>query len=209
MPKPLAAASILMYAAMILAQQSDPDSDLRISRPAFTEIRPTVLFDEAHFNVHTSGGRYKRFADLLSNDGYKVIPNREKFSKAVLRGADVLVIVSALGADRERDPEKAGQPAFTGHESSTVSEWVRGGGRLLLIVDHEPTGEAARDLAAALGVDIRNGTTRDREPKNYMTGCPGCIFFTRENGLLADHPIVAGRDAGERVPGVVSGCRGW
>src|SRR5215207_8588765 len=72
-----------------------PDSDLEVARPAYTKNRPRVLFDEAHFNVHTSGGRYKRFADLITNDGYQVIPNREKFRGGTLKGYDILVIVSA------------------------------------------------------------------------------------------------------------------
>ena len=37
---------------------------------------PRVLFDEAHNNFHTAGGRYKPFAELIANDGYQVIPNR-------------------------------------------------------------------------------------------------------------------------------------
>ena len=45
---------------------------------------PRVLFDEAHHNFHTAGGRYKPFADLMTSDGYEVIPNREKFSREVL-----------------------------------------------------------------------------------------------------------------------------
>src|SRR5687767_2031441 len=66
---------------------TDQDSsDLKIARPAYTKKHPKVLFDEAHFNVHTSGGRYRRFADLITKDGYQVIPNREKFQEKTLKG---------------------------------------------------------------------------------------------------------------------------
>ena len=62
-------------------QRADPDFDTKVARPAYTASRhPRVLFDEAHHNFHTAGGRYKPFAELITNDGYQVIPNREKFT---------------------------------------------------------------------------------------------------------------------------------
>jgi hypothetical protein len=164
-----------------------------------------VLFDEAHFNVHTSGGRYKRFADLITTDGYQVIPNSKKFQEKMLKRYDVLVIVSPLGANRDTNPLEAGNPAFTEAECDAVRDWVRRGGSLLLVADHEPTGAAAQNLARHFGVDLRNGSAMESASKNHLVGCPGCIFFTRENGLLGDHPIIRGRDLSERVPGVMTG----
>ena len=184
---------------------TDQDSDLRIARPAYTKKRPKVLFDEAHFNVHTSGGRYKRFADLITNDGYQVIPNREKFQEKTLKGHYILVIVSALGANRDTNPQEAGNPAFTERECDAVRDWVRRGGNLLLVADHEPTGAAAQNLARRFGVDLRNGSAMESSRANHLIGCPGCIFFTRTNGLLGEHPITTGRDMSERVPGVMTG----
>ncbi len=184
---------------------TEPDSDLKIARPAYKKKHPKVLFDEAHFNVHTSGGRYKRFAHLITNDGYQVIPNREKFQEKTLKGYDILVIVSALGSNRDTNPQEAGNPAFTEEECDAVRDWVQRGGSLLLVADHEPTGAAAQNLARRFGVDLRNGSAMESSPKNHLIGCPGCIFFTRENGLLGEHPITRGRNTSERVPGVMTG----
>lgn len=63
------------------------------------------------------------------------------------------MIVSALGADREINPEAAGNPAFTEVECDVVKEWVHGGGSLLLIV---VLGEAAMlaGARAATGAKI-------------------------------------------------------
>lgn len=195
-----------IMAFLSLGQEiTDQDSDLKIARPAYTKKQPKVLFDEAHFNVHTSGGRYKRFADLIASDGYQVIPNREKFQEKTLKGYDILVIVSALGANRDTNPQAAGDPAFTEEECDAVRYWVRRGGRLLLVADHEPTGAAAQKLAERLGVDLRNGSAMESSIKNHLIGCPGCIFFTRENGLLGEHPITRGQDLSQRVPGVMTG----
>jgi len=79
-------------------QYADPSFDAKVVRPTYTTVHPKVLIDEAHNNFHTAGGRYKPFATLLSNDGYQVVPNKEKFQATALKGYDVLVISNALGA---------------------------------------------------------------------------------------------------------------
>src|SRR6185436_3320028 len=96
----LAIATIFIAAGRVITfAQQDPnlDPDIKVARPAYVTRHPKVLFDEAHFNVHTSGARSKAFAELITNDGYQVIPNKEKFGPKNLKGDDILVIVSALG----------------------------------------------------------------------------------------------------------------
>jgi hypothetical protein len=75
----------------------------KVAHPAYTKM-VKVLFDEAHNNFHTSSGRYKPFADLITNDGYQITPNKEKFSAATSKGFNVLVISNALGAVRMNQP---------------------------------------------------------------------------------------------------------
>lgn len=199
-------AVLFMSSVRIMGQSdTDPDPDIKVARPAYVKKHPKVLFDEAHFNVHTSGGRSKAFADLITNDGYRVIPNKEKFEPKNLKGIDILVIVSAMGADRDINPDAAGNLAFTETECDAVKDWVRRGGNLLLITDHEPTGAAAKNLASRFKVEMSNATTYDGAPDNHMKGCDGCIRFTRENGLLEDHPITRGRDSSERIRGIENG----
>ena len=61
---------------------SRPNFNTKVARPAYAGVsKHPHLFDEAHHNFHTAGGRYKPFADLMTSDGYVVIPNREKFSR--------------------------------------------------------------------------------------------------------------------------------
>src|SRR5580765_5689149 len=92
-------ASILF--AVIQGQQvADPNFDARVAHPAYAKKGPKVLFDEAHNNFHTASGRYKPFADLIRNDGYRLTPNKHKFSAEVLKGYELLVISNALGAER-------------------------------------------------------------------------------------------------------------
>ncbi|HEV3486347.1 MAG TPA: hypothetical protein VG106_13135 [Vicinamibacterales bacterium] len=186
-------------------QLSDPGFDASVANPAYRfGAGPRVLFDEAHFNFHTANGRYKALADLLTNDGYRISPNRERFSPQVLGSYDLLVIANALGAANMTDPAAA-SAAFTTDEVESVSEWVRGGGALLFVTDHQPTGAAARNLASQFGVGMSNATTVDTTAGNHLDGYFESILeFTRANGRLRDHPIVDGRDSTERVNRVVA-----
>lgn len=192
-------------AAVVFNQQiSDPNFNTTVARPAYTKKHPNVLFDESHFNFHTAGGRYKAFADLISNDGYRVAPGKQKFSKDSLKGYDILVIANALGAAVMSEPQ-ASNPAFTEAECDAVRDWVLSGGRLLLITDHQPTGAAAANLAGRFGVEMSKGVVVDTAESNHLRGYFEVnLEFRRDNHLLIEHPITEGRDAGERITRVVT-----
>jgi hypothetical protein len=165
-------------------QQADPNFDASVAKPSYTESHPRVLFDEAHHNFHTASGRYKPFADLITNDGCKVTPNKQEFSKDSLRGFDLLIIANALGAER-MGTAKAEAPAFTEEECDAVRDWVKAGGALLLITDHYPTGSAAEVLAKRFDVDFSKGMSEE-------------YTFTPDTGL-GDHAILRGRNKSERI----------
>jgi hypothetical protein len=182
---------------------ADPDFDVSVARPAYKRRGPKVLFDEAHNNFHTASGRYKPFADLITNDGYQVVPNKQPFTPAALAGQQILVISNALGAALMNAPD-AGHSAFTEAESDAVRDWVRGGGSLLLIADHTPMGSANQILAQRFGVDMSKAYTVDPENSDKEAQNPGFIVYTRESGRLADHPITRGRNADERLSKVIA-----
>lgn len=184
-------------------QVADTTFDTRVEHVTFVTRHPRVLFDEAHHNFHTASGRYRPFADLITHDGCAVTPNREPFSARLLSGYDVLVISNALGAADMAD-SAAMRPAFTDRECDAVRDWVRGGGALLLIADHAPMGAAARTLAGRFGVDMRSAYTIDPAQSDPALGNPGLIRFTPSTGLVADHPIVRGRDSTERIRRVLT-----
>ena len=177
-------------------QQADPEFDTSVASPAYKKDGPRVMFDEAHHNFHTTDGRYKPFVDLVVNDGYSVIRNRQSFSKSRLSGFKILVIANALGAE-EDDDEGADKSAFNDDEIAAVADWVKGGGALLLIADHAPFGGAASALANRFGVDMSKGYTFD--PQNSVAGSPTQLIFSRDNKLLGNHPIADGRNENERV----------
>jgi hypothetical protein len=190
-----AAVQFLAARAGMFGQRADRDFNTKVARPAYTETHPRVLFDEAHHNFHTAGGRYKPFADLIASDGYQVVPNREAFTRSSLEKADILVIANALGAEGMGSPG-SDRPAFTDDECDAVRDWVRAGGAVLLISDHPPMGSAAAELSDRFGVEMSRGVAID--PKNSGRG-PSQLVFSRANKLLGDHPITRGRNESERL----------
>jgi len=165
---------------------------------------PKILFDEAHFNVHTTVGSYKPFVALIESDGALVTPLRKKISREDLEPYDILVIANALGAERP-DLPRAEKPAFAPSEVDAIRSWVDAGGALLLIADHSPAGAAVADLSSQFGVQMSNRRTWD--PTNAGEQYPGGaqnLIFSRKNGLLGDHPITNGRGPEERIHAIIT-----
>ena len=168
-----------------------------------------VLIDEGHNNFHTSKGGYAAFARLLRQNGFDVTPLTTRNTSHSLVGAGVLISASALLESRETLVQKAreageqfewstsaSRPAHSTEEISTIQAWVRGGGSLLLVLDHAPHGGAGRPLAAAFGVDVRNAFTADSAFQTPTPAVPnaGHFSFTRRGGLIGDHPVFTGVD---------------
>jgi len=196
-------ALVIVLSVTAFAQQiADPHFNATVDKPAYTKNFPRVLFDEAHNNSDTTNGRYKPFADLLFNDGYHIVVNRQPFSKESLRTFRILVIVNPLGAE-EMDDEGADGPAFAPAECDAVNEWVRSGGALLLVVDQAPFGSAAEILAKRLGIDMSKGYTMDPANADKELNNPSVIVYSRQNQLLVEHAITNGRSDAERVSRVI------
>ncbi|WP_010584422.1 leucine-rich repeat domain-containing protein [Schlesneria paludicola] len=174
-------------------QRSDPNFDVSIESPAYVDKHPSVLFDEAHQNFHTATGRYKTYADLMTNDGYKVVPNKEVLTPERLAGHDILIIANACAAN------ETSKSAFTDAECDSIQNWVGDGGSLLLITDHEPFASASEELGKRFGVQMSLQVAVD--PKNESNVG---LQFVREAHQIGQHPITTGRNESERVNRVLT-----
>lgn len=167
-----------------------------------------ILFDEAHHNLMASAlTGYRPFVQLVIDAGYEVGPNRLPFTSDRLASADILVIVNPNGAEQSAPVERRAGSATTEEEADVVRDWVRGGGRLLLITDHYPTAVAARALAERFDVRLSGGWTDGPRHRRSLPGYGsifGYLVFSRENGLLGDHAITKGRAESERVLAVTT-----
>jgi hypothetical protein len=173
-------------------QVADDSYDVSVSKPTNTTAHPIVCIDAAHHNFATAGGRYKPFAKLLENDGYRIANTNFRFIAAKLARCNVLVIANALGARFPVLPS-ASKPAFTSAENDAVRTWVMGGGSLLLVADHKPVGLANAALAQTLGVDMSGGYTEDDAHSDWSSGSPAWLIFARDTGAkMLDHPVTQG-----------------
>ena len=168
-------------------QQADGDFDTGVENPSYTDDHPVLLFDEGHNNFHTSSGRYKPFAQVAKNDGYKIETLGDVVTADKLRSAVVYVIANATGANEAGD-----SPAFTPEECNVIEKWVRDGGSLLLIADHYPFGSAAQSLADKFGLHFQKGLVEDSVYNDKPSNDASQLVFSKENGLLAEHQITDG-----------------
>ncbi|HEY0431875.1 MAG TPA: hypothetical protein VGC61_08640 [Pyrinomonadaceae bacterium] len=193
---------ILLSITAFSQQIADRHFDTRVENPVYKKNFPRVLFDEAHNNFDTTNNRYKPFADLIFNDGYHLVVNRQPFTRESLRSSKVLIVVNPLGGE-EIDEENAGEPAFTAGECEVVDDWVRDGGALLLIVDAAPFSSAAETLAKKLGGEMSNGHVSDAANSDKESGDPAILVYSRENRLLGESSITSGRSGAERLTRVM------
>src|SRR5688572_7929072 len=192
---------IIAYLAIgTLAQQvSDTAFAPPIPNPMYkTGKGPVVLLDEAHSNYHTADGRYLPFATLLRRDGYDVRASKLPFSKASLKDAKILVIANATAERNKTEGALPAPAAFTADEVRALSDWVKAGGSLFLIVDHMPFPEAADNLARAFGIRFSNGYAIDPNVQSAV------MLFKLDNGSLKAHAIVNGRTDSEKVDSVAT-----
>ncbi|MGI8499258.1 MAG: hypothetical protein ACR2OG_16930 [Gemmatimonadaceae bacterium] len=183
-------------------QTVDESYQPSVPHPAFLDRHPRLAIDAAHHNMHRADWLYRPFATLAHRDGFLVESNTQPFSRQSLARFEVLVVVNALGARWPLLPG-ARSPALTRAECDALDAWVRGGGALLLVADHEPMGAAVRDCAARFGVDMSTGRTVDWVHFDSASGSPAWIDYRRGAGL-GEHSIIRGRDSSERVEHVIA-----
>jgi hypothetical protein len=191
----------LVACAPLVAQVvADEAFDPSVAKPAFAAgAGPRLVVDEAHHNLHTASGRYASFAAVATADGFRVEPGEAAFATEALPPVSaILVIANAAGEARPSDP------ALSDAEIAAVVRWVESGGSLFLIADHQPFGTATAALTLAFGVESHDGSVEDAA--HQAPGMPGSfiLLFSRENGLLLDHPITVGREPAERLERVVT-----
>jgi hypothetical protein len=175
-------------------------------RPTYDSATgPVIAVDGGHKNT-TTYDRYPSWIELLKGDGYRPRPLTQSISAASL--ADVRILVM-------NDP----QTSLSDDEVSVVVAWLKGGGSLLLVLDHYASIQSK--LTASLGVknwpgnsagvpDVINILFWRSEffpvgaPKLGVTGSGGGQGYQGPDAVLAKHAITEGRGPGERIRRVVT-----
>ncbi|HYN80060.1 MAG TPA: hypothetical protein VES88_01045 [Gemmatimonadaceae bacterium] len=193
--------------------QQLPDSTFRFKNDhaAFSPgAGPSICVDAAHHNFHTLEGRYYSFGKLVREDGFRTTSLKARLDEAVLSDCAVIVIANALAAPAEERGADLNAPAFRPGEINRILEWVIGGGRLFLVIDHAPSAAAAANLAAAIGVLPLNGNASYRMFGELPDAAIRAIIeqhgITADSirrvlgplGSLGDHAILRGRPGVDR-----------
>ena len=202
-----------MAATGCAGQKVDTDFKPRLAQPAYTSNAPLICIDEGHNNSHTAGGLYRPFAELMQADGYRIERSKSDFRTSIPSRCAALVVVNAAGGktyklfglnlpteSRKHRPKSA----FTSSEIAAIRDWVERGGSMLLVADHYPFGSAASALAQAFGVNMSGGFTEAANVDPARPHDRSRLIYSRENGLLGDHPITRGRGPNEIVTSVVT-----
>ncbi|HKP28215.1 MAG TPA: DUF4350 domain-containing protein [Gemmatimonadales bacterium] len=193
---------LLLFSTSVAAAQQEPDREFRpvITAPQYqTGQGPTVCLDQAHHNFHTLDNRFWAFGDLLRRDGYVMKPGIDKFDSKSLAQCSVLVIANAMWSEAEWETYPYPTPsAFTPEEITAVHQWVKAGGRLLLIADHMPIAGANAPLAAPFGVTFNDGFAVEGfrgSEASLDSAFAKPTIFRRTAGTLREHPVAQGIDS--------------
>jgi hypothetical protein len=130
-----------------------------------TSTKKVVYVDQQHNNLHSLAGGYKPFGMVLSQNGFKALPWRKRFTADELKEINVLVICNALSNKNFESWDAPNPSAFDSKEIKALNEWVKEGGALFLIADHMPFAGAAADLAKSFGFTFYNGFAIDDNNK--------------------------------------------
>ncbi|MBT3252618.1 MAG: hypothetical protein HN995_00795 [Candidatus Marinimicrobia bacterium] len=192
----------LLLLVSCVYQRPDMHTDMTVVSPKFDlKKSPVVLFDAGHGNFHDIQSTYKPFATLLKNDGIILITHTGRFTQKALRNVDLLIISNAMG---EEQKDGGMTSAFEESEILVLTDWIKAGGSLLLIADHDPFGSASADLAQAWGVGMESVWTVDTLRINPEIGRNSWLEYTQENGGLGKHPILQANSQDSAIQGVIT-----
>jgi hypothetical protein len=207
---------IVGVAGLLLPAAASQLADSAFPRAAAVSARadrgPTVAIDEAHGNAGAASGFFEPFVDLLTRDGFRVVPLRGTFAAGPLAAIDMLVVAAAGRAPSSATGQSPFRP-IADRECDVVRDWVRGGGSLLIAAGAPAFITDADPLAARFGVETGRGRVFDRVSGGGITTA---LEFSRGNGRLGEHGILRGggrtgqitrvRTAGGRSLGVPRGA---
>ncbi|HLP10523.1 MAG TPA: DUF4350 domain-containing protein [Flavobacteriales bacterium] len=180
-------------------QVADSNFTFKNENPRYANGKGTrVWIDEAHYNFHTSTGRYAPFAKVVREDGYTVEANTKEFTVKNLENCGILVVANALHKKNATSGWIVPTPSFVSKaEIKALKKWVNEGGSLFLIADHMPFAGAAYELGKAFGFEFVNGFALDAKQRNME-------YFTIQNGGLIENEISRGNGKNEKVDTIVT-----
>lgn len=166
-------------------QVADNDFEFEIDAPYFSEKHPHILMDRFH-SPYVEQGSVQPLVKLLQADGAKVDYGDKAISTEVLAEVDIFVTVNPYRRNFEDFSIMEPPSAYNNIEISVIRQWVKDGGKLWIIADHQPFAGGAAKLAEAFGITFLNGYTLKTSmlPKRR-----GLIVYKPGYGLNTNHSM--------------------
>ena len=177
-------------------QRADDVIIPKIENPRFKEGKGArILIDQSHNNFHQLNGRFKPFADLMTNDGYQLDSIND--IKKLLKN-DVLVISNPINQKNIRNWRQPIYNAFSEEDISYIKNWVKKGGKLLLIADHMPFSGAANKLANAFGFNFCDGFAYQKKENRNAPD----VFSIQNNRFL--NSVISDGTLGKKIDNITT-----
>lgn len=157
---------------------------------------PKVVIHRA-VSPYAQRGSFDPFKILSQTDGLTLNYLDKGIDKAILSDTKILVIPNAYTENYRQFSTLEAPSVYTAEEISMIKNWVEEGGSLLVLADHSPFAGGTIKLSSAFGVSYMTGHTLNKASISSRINVN--IDFSRDNGLLADHPITNGATGRKKI----------
>jgi len=159
--------------------------------------RPSMLVDRGHNNLLWKADETDPVMHgFLVESGFQLRFNEGAYTRASLHGIQVVQTSNAFPLGDNEDWTQPATSAFSKDEIELLQEWVKTGGSLLVVVEHMPFPATYAGLLKAFGVEVSDGFAVDGAKLDDLSEADvadaGYLVFHRDDGLLADHPVLNG-----------------
>jgi len=177
-------------------QVADTEFHYENKNPAYAANKgPKLLIDKAH-SPYVARGAYEPFLKLVRDDGFQTDYLETNIIANSLANTQILVVVNAYKKTFRQFSLMQPPAAHEAEEIQIISDWVKKGGRLLIIADHAPFAGGTNALAEKFGFTFFNGYVLEEDALPFQHGK---IHFRIGKGLNKKHPIVSGKFVDEEV----------
>lgn len=178
--------------------QQVPDMDFQFNNtaPKFADGNGPILLLEAVHSPFVQRGSFDPLLKLAKEDGFQPGYLNYKITANSLEKLQILAIINSYRQDYTAFSAMEPPSAYEDSEIIAINEWVKNGGRLLLIADHAPFSGGTSKLAESFGFTFFNSFVLETSSLPFRNGA---IKYDLSYGLNENSPIIAGQHANKKI----------
>lgn len=158
--------------------------------PAFAKGEGPALYLHRSVSPYVQRGSFDPFLQLAQSDGYQTFYLDEPVTKEILSKVNLFVIANAYTSDYINYSTLDAPSVYSDDEIALIKNWVKEGGRLLVLADHSPFAGGTIKLASEFGFTYMTGNALS---KNSLSSLVKVHIDSKiSDGSLSTHPITNG-----------------